>query len=174
MPRERQTAPSRRRPARVWFAPSRGDGTADIVVSAFGDPFDPATWSGTPCRICRALAARGLNVAGVGWSQAHAGRTLGGGRLRAIARRLGASTSSGAPYRERRERERRLAAAWTARAAEAAGCSTVLHLSTLDMPVVPGDGTDHYVLCDATCQGIQESSNPKLTIQLGCPTVEIK
>lgn len=39
-----------------------------------------------------------------------------------------------------------------------------------DDPQTPGK----IILCDATCQDIQESSNPKLTIQLGCPTVEIK
>jgi glycosyltransferase involved in cell wall biosynthesis len=117
------------------------------ITSVFGDPLDPATWSGAPCRLSAALRRRGVAVEGFE-------PRLGRFRHAALAvchlvRRFGARLtnehlSRSAPARDHRACE---IAAFIARR----GIRHVLHTGTLDLPAFDLlDGIKHYLYCDQT------------------------
>lgn len=116
------------------------------ITSVFGDPLLPATWSGAPNNLARALAALGAEMVGVhprrprGQTLWHAGRHL------LLARSL--------PLRRellmRDPAARRARAAAVAAAARRLGLDRVLHTGTLDLPGAEGDGLSHYIYCDHT------------------------
>lgn len=117
------------------------------ITSVFGDPLDPATWSGAPARLARALGALGTEVASI---NGHTDRRYD---LWDALRHL--ATFGGRPLR--RETLMRVPPGRTRRAlavlreTRRLGVAHVLHTGTLDMPV-PGndDGVRHYLYTDHT------------------------
>ncbi len=114
------------------------------AVCEFGDPLDPRSWSGTPEKVCKALAAQ------------HAlGHTISAdvpvGRLpRKLAKLASLLWYGGSYQHERGKIFRHLRARHTERSLTA-GDTDVLHFGAGHLPLAQlGDGRRHYLLLDTT------------------------
>ena len=121
-----------------------GASTPRIAVSSIsGDPMNPATWSGTPFHIIRALQEEGCDVVPV--NAAIQSRLLRGAyRLLHRAQGLGGDYLRGSIAHA--QMARKLSAA-----VRRADCKRVLHTSSFDVPLRrETDGIRHDLFCDST------------------------
>lgn len=116
------------------------------ITSVYGEPCDPATWSGAPNNVATAFERLGIEVEGIfpylskieklGMAASHVLSGYG------IARNS-ESFFRGLPARG-------LRAARVAAAARRSGAAKILHTGTLDLPLCTSDGADHFLYCDQT------------------------
>lgn len=122
----------------------------ELVLTSFGDPYDPRTWSGTPHHILRALEQRGIRIHGLDYGPPQPAVEPPPGRLSHLVRRALGSSPRG-PVDPRTAGPRALAAAYVTDQARSLGCPTVLHTGTFDLPSTdPAPSQVHYLFCDAT------------------------
>lgn len=116
------------------------------ITSVYGEPCDPATWSGAPNNIATAFERLGVEIEGIfpylskveklGMAASHVLSGYG------IARNS-ESLFRGLPARG-------LRAARVAAAARRSGATKILHTGTLDLPLHESDDADHFLYCDQT------------------------
>lgn len=116
-----------------------------LGVCALGDPLDPATWSGTPARICRELDTHGCLGPTVD-SARYAGE-----RPKEVARRCSRILYPGATETGRGLLERYLRSRHTRKRFRQQGTAHVLHFGTYALPLFSRPGKErHYLYCDST------------------------
>ena len=121
-----------------------GAGTPRIAVSSpSGDPMSPATWSGTPFHIIRALQDEGCDVVPIDSS-------IRPRVLRAAHRVLHLASGLGHHYLRGTAGHAHMARNLVV-AARRARCQRVLHTSSFDVPLRrQDDGLRHDLFCDST------------------------
>ncbi|HJQ56186.1 MAG TPA: glycosyltransferase family 4 protein [Vineibacter sp.] len=115
------------------------------MTSVFGDPLNPATWSGAPKNLADALGRIGFSVTGLHARHGSAGKA--NIALRNFVAGHGQPISGEQLLRS--ELSRRRLATQVAQAVRDLGIRHVLHTGTFDLPAVDlAGGTRHYLYCD--------------------------
>src|SRR5579862_2111145 len=117
------------------------------LTSVFGDPLNPLTWSGAPCRLAAALTQHGVAVEGFHPKDSRIGRILGAGRY--VAAGYGIPRTSEQILRNESTRARH--ADQVAEFIARRDIRHVLHTGTLDLPAFDlRRHVKHYLYCDHT------------------------
>lgn len=135
-----------------------------LAVSSIGDPRNPRTWSGTPANVINALERQSHSVvavnAGVSTKLEKAVLYLAyqSSRLslyslnpRSLVYQLSLITSEARSDFSRARIARSRSAARSRSQSRAAGCTKVLHMTTVSLPLSTLDSdVSHYLMCDST------------------------
>jgi glycosyltransferase involved in cell wall biosynthesis len=126
-----------------------------ISICSLNDPTSPRSWSGTPYAICQELQRRG-----------RLGSTLQSSPKNKFINALTTITSClyyfGSIDNPRGRICRFLNAHKVYKKFATGTKDAILHLGTLDLPVLKGDTNDHYLFCDATWHTWSERSDLRL------------
>lgn len=122
----------------------------DLILTSYGDPTDPSTWSGTPANLCAALSRQGLDVVGLDYSRA---TPRAWDRMARLVERASGRLTGSAPARDRLRTAaaRKRAGDWVTAQAERLGCRDVLHTGTLALPMSERTpGQRQFIYTDTT------------------------
>ncbi len=113
----------------------------ELILTSYGDPYDPRTWSGTPLNLLSALERYGIRVRGLDFRPS---RTL------RLAKRVGHAVGL-PPEDPRAAGSRAQAATHIARHVRLSNSETILHTGTFDLPIPAlGSPQRHFLFCDTT------------------------